>query len=82
MRDLATDEIDKVENHLISALGEDWFKLLYKEFNKQYMKDLMHFIAERREQVNVYPPKGEVFNAYKLTPFEKVKVCIMGQDFK
>lgn len=65
---------------MIELLGEEWYKILASEFEKDYMKNLCNFINVRRTQTTVYPPKEEVFTAYKLTPYSKVKVCIIGQD--
>jgi uracil-DNA glycosylase len=44
------------------------------------MKSLQAFVADKRARGPVYPPKGEVFNALAHTPFEKVRVVILGQD--
>lgn len=61
-------------------LGEEWYELLKDEFSKAYMQSLQSLIARRRQTTNVYPASFDVFNAYKLTPYSKVKVCIIGQD--
>ena len=62
-------------------LGEGWQEVLGKEFNKPYMKELDAFIArERRGPEPIYPPADLVFNAFLQTPYEKVKVVIVGQD--
>lgn len=65
---------------LKNLLGEEWYSILAPEFEQDYMKYLCHFVNKRREEVTVYPPKEEVFTAYRLTPYSKVKVCIIGQD--
>lgn len=77
---IVKDKTVSVEDYLIGCLGEEWYRLLGNEFQKDYMKGLMRFISQRRSEVKVFPPKGEVFNAYKLTPYNKVRVCIIGQD--
>ncbi len=57
---------------------EDLFKV---EFEKPYFKQLDSFIkAERREGKVIFPPEELVFNAFKVTPLDKVKVVIIGQD--
>lgn len=61
-------------------LGEGWAKQLGGEFSKDYMKKLSSFVQGRRFQNTVYPNSDQVFNAYKSTPFETVRVCILGQD--
>lgn len=58
----------------------NWNQLFEKEFQKDYFKNLITYLTEERTKYQVYPPKGEVFNAFLLTPFDKVKVVIIGQD--
>jgi uracil-DNA glycosylase len=55
-----------------------WLKRLEAEFQKPYMKALEGFLGE--EKGTVYPPFPEIFNAFCKTPFEAVKVVIIGQD--
>ncbi len=63
------------------TLEKSWHAVLSDEIASPYIKDLKTFIAQQRgSNVPVYPPEEEVFNAFRLTPFEKVKVVIMGQD--
>jgi uracil-DNA glycosylase len=58
-----------------------WLDLLTEEFQKPYMKQLQNFLAqERASGKEIYPPFGQIFNAFCYTPFEEVKVVIMGQD--
>lgn len=61
-------------------LGEEWAKVIANEFNKSYMRDLSAFIKQKRFEGIVYPASADVFNAFKSTPFSKVKVCILAQD--
>lgn len=61
-------------------LGEEWATILGEEFNRGYMRDLSAFIKQRRFETIVYPRSEHVFNAYKSTPFPKVRVCILAQD--
>src|SRR4029077_6564114 len=42
--------------------------------------ELTEFLERERREYDVYPPKPDVFNALKLTPFNRVKVVILGQD--
>lgn len=65
---------------MCKVLGEEWGKILGEELTKPYMINLYNFIESRREMTTVYPPKEDVFNAYKFTPYSKVKVCIVGMD--
>jgi uracil-DNA glycosylase len=58
-----------------------WRELLKTEMNKPYMTALLKFIkTERASGKKIYPPDHQIFNSLKLTPFESVKVVIIGQD--
>lgn len=64
-----------------SPLPESWLKQLGEEFNKEYMVNLKSFLAEELSQnKSIYPNKSEIFSAFNLTPFNKVKLVIIGQD--
>lgn len=66
---------------MIPYLDPSWNQLLKNEFSKQYMKDIFSFISsERSKGTKIYPPDDEIFNAFTSTPFDKVKVVILGQD--
>lgn len=57
-----------------------WCPILIEETRKPYFKVLKDFVAKQREKVTVFPPEAEVFAALNLTPIEKVRVLILGQD--
>jgi len=57
-----------------------WKQVLEKEFNESYFEALVAFVKEEYKKSTVYPPAKFIFNAFELTPFEKVKVVILGQD--
>ncbi len=57
-----------------------WKERLEEEFKKEYYQRLILFLREEDAAYTVYPPKWKRFNAYNTTPFEKVKVVIIGQD--
>lgn len=62
-------------------LDNSWGKILEAEFQKPYMATLKEFIKQERSNPNpIYPPARDVFNAFSLTPFDQVKVVIIGQD--
>lgn len=61
-------------------IEESWKKHLEEEFGKEYFKTLTDFVREEYKTKKVYPPPKEIFRAFELTPFEKVKVVILGQD--
>lgn len=57
-----------------------WDQLLADEFSKPYLIDIINYINNLRLSKDIYPPREDVFNAIKLTPYEDVKVVIIGQD--
>ena len=57
-----------------------WSEVLSDEFSKQYFIKLETFVEEERKSQKIYPPKDQVFTAFDLTPFEDVKVLLLGQD--
>jgi uracil-DNA glycosylase len=59
---------------------EGWQTELKSEINQTYFKLLAKFIKEEREKYQIFPPENEIFTAFKLTPFNQVKVVILGQD--
>ena len=62
-------------------IEKSWHDALKKELNKPYIFDLKFFLeAEREKGEKVFPPEKEVFNAFKQTPYDQVKVVLMGQD--
>lgn len=61
-------------------IGNSWDFYLKEEFNKNYFKGIINEVNKRYQNTICYPPKNEIFNAFRLTPYEKVKVVIIGQD--
>src|SRR3954452_14520479 len=61
-------------------LPADWRKVLAGEFTKPYFQKLVTFVNEQRAEHVVFPPEEDVFNAFKATPFDDVKVLLLGQD--
>lgn len=64
----------------MAGLTGEWELALREEFSKDYYKKLFYFIKEQYSKVLVYPKSDEIFTAFHLTPLEKVKVVIIGQD--
>ena len=62
------------------SLPESWRAALADEFAQAYYAKLQTFVADERAQHPVYPPEGDVFNAFELAPFDRVKVLLLGQD--
>lgn len=62
-------------------LEKSWQVALEDEWTKPYMKELASFVAqERASGTPIYPSKQDVFKAFEKTPFDQVKVVIVGQD--
>lgn len=61
-------------------LEKSWCEALEEELEQPYIYGLKEFLTKERRSCEVFPPENHVFNAFKLTPFDKVKVVIMGQD--
>ena len=62
-------------------IEESWRRVLAPEFEKPYFRALAERLhEEKRAGTVIYPPGPLIFNAFNLTPFDKVKVVIIGQD--
>lgn len=57
-----------------------WKKVLQTEFDQPYFKQLTEFVKKEYLSTTVYPPPKFIFNAFNSTPFNQVKVVILGQD--
>jgi len=58
----------------------DWQEVVGEEFSKPYYLKLREFLKEQYANETVYPAKENIWNAFKHTPFNEVKVVILGQD--
>ncbi|WP_249870925.1 uracil-DNA glycosylase [Oceanobacillus saliphilus] len=61
-------------------LKNDWAEILKPEFDKPYYSELRAFLKEEYATETIYPAIDDIFNALHYTPFQKVKVIILGQD--
>lgn len=61
-------------------IPDDWRKALATEFEKPYFAALSDFVDAERKEYTVFPPEKDVFNALNMTPYENVRVVILGQD--
>lgn len=61
-------------------IEESWKKVLWDEFQQPYFAELKQFLLEEKRKYTVYPPGPMIFNAFNKTPFDKVKVVLIGQD--
>jgi uracil-DNA glycosylase len=61
-------------------INNSWDEILEEEFKKPYFSSLMSFVENAYQTATVYPPEEKIFDAFVKTPFDKVKVVILGQD--
>jgi uracil-DNA glycosylase len=61
-------------------IGNNWDLALKNEFESDYFRQIMEFVDDEYAKKTVYPPYDDIFNAFKLTDIEDVKVVILGQD--
>lgn len=61
-------------------IGNKWDQLLSEEYQKEYFTNLMSFIKKEYKEKTIYPKQNEVFNAFRYTDFDNLKVVILGQD--
>lgn len=61
-------------------IDPSWKIALEEEFEKPYWETLREYIREQYKTKVVYPPAKDIFRAFDLCPFDKVKVVIVGQD--
>ncbi len=62
-------------------IESSWKKLLWKEFESSYFDEIKAAIlADKSAGNTIYPPRAMIFNAFNLTPINKTKVVIIGQD--
>jgi uracil-DNA glycosylase len=67
-------------NHIPHAFPPSWTTPLATEFAQPYFAKLLAFVADERTQHDIFPADADVFNAFTFTPFEQVKVVLLGQD--
>lgn len=61
-------------------IEESWKKQLAEEFEKPYFVALTNFVRNEYKTKKIFPPANLIFNAFDSTPFDQVKVVILGQD--
>jgi uracil-DNA glycosylase len=62
------------------SIDESWKEILKEEFESDYFKSLKDFLLKEKQQYKIYPPGSLIFSAFNTTPFDEVKVVILGQD--
>lgn len=61
-------------------IEESWKNLLKPEFEKPYFSSLINFVKQEYKEHTCYPKGKNIFKAFELTPFDQVKVVLLGQD--
>lgn len=67
-------------NGVRPRIEASWLEVLAPEFESPYFAELKAFLVEEKKHYAVYPPGNLIFNAFNSTPFDKVKVVLIGQD--
>lgn len=65
---------------MISVIKNEWDNVLSLEYKKDYFIKLVNFVNKEYQEKTIFPEKNNIFNAFKLTDFQNVKVVILGQD--
>jgi uracil-DNA glycosylase len=69
-----------VQQQLNDVVGKGWGELLYDRLNMSVMRELSTLLQQERLTKTIHPASEDVFNAFKYTHYEDVKICIIGQD--
>ncbi len=73
--------METTEKSINPQIDPTWLEVLQDEFKQPYFAQIKQFLLqEKAARQTVYPPGPLIFNAFNLTPFDKVKVVILGQD--
>jgi len=63
------------------TIEASWKEVLANEFKKPYFKQIAeHLKTEKKQGKTIYPPGSQIFHAFEATPFDEVKVVVLGQD--
>lgn len=65
---------------LTSQIPQDWRAVLKEEIASPYFRELETFVGKERQGHTIFPPEEDVFNAFKLTGYDDVRVLLLGQD--
>jgi uracil-DNA glycosylase len=76
----ATSSAKASQYPLPADLDPSWLAALTPETSKPYWSELQKFVAAERVAHTVYPPEADVYNAFRYTPLDKLKVFLLGQD--
>lgn len=61
-------------------INESWLEIMQDEFEKPYFIELREFLIKEKSKYLIFPPGPLIFEAFNRTPFDKVKVVLLGQD--
>jgi len=62
-------------------IHDSWKAVLKDEFEEPYFSEIkQHILRDKQAGKTIYPPGSQIFNAFDSTPFDQVKVVIIGQD--
>jgi uracil-DNA glycosylase len=64
----------------LEQIPRSWKAILAREIDKPYFQALVEFVDEERAKHKVFPPEDRVFSALEATPYDQVKVLLLGQD--
>ncbi len=64
----------------MKIIGNDWDDILEKEFDKEYYQKLRTFLDKEYQNYTIYPKAKDLYNVLRFTPYQDVKVVILGQD--
>lgn len=65
----------------LTWIDNKWKKIISEEFKKEYFKNITNFLeTEYKNNKIIYPKKDDIFNAFKLCPFDDLKIVILWQD--
>lgn len=67
-------------NDQIVKIEKSWYNELEEEFKKDYFDNLRKFLMHEKSHYKVFPRGSQIFSAFNLTPIDKVKLVIIGQD--
>ncbi len=62
------------------VIENSWKQELSEEFKSEYFFGLKSFLLEEKKKFTIFPPGSDIFAAFNYTPFDKVRVVILGQD--
>ncbi|MBV9470583.1 MAG: uracil-DNA glycosylase [Abitibacteriaceae bacterium] len=65
---------------MTAELPISWQPIIGEELEKPYFQKLQEFVDGERQAHTIYPPEPDVYNALKITPYDKVNVLLLGQD--